>query len=113
MTRNAVILDGAKQDFRDIKKPVKKKFIDLFWAEVNLESKSAIKRFSSNLMMGTQIEETAQFGFGNYRMTLVPDGHPKLPHLWPPKLLHPGRSNLPFLPVCICLTGTAISPWLF
>ena len=22
-----------------------------------------------------------------------PDGHPKLPHLWPPKLLHPDWSN--------------------
>jgi hypothetical protein len=36
MTRNAVILHGAKQDFLEIKKYVRRAFGDLVWAEVNL-----------------------------------------------------------------------------
>jgi plasmid stabilization system protein ParE len=43
MTRNAVILDGAKADFREIKKYVKRQFGDLVWVEVNQEFKDTIK----------------------------------------------------------------------
>jgi len=40
-------------------------------------------------------------------LNMLPDGHPKLPHIWPPKLLHPGSSNPRFLVglVLPCLHG--------
>jgi plasmid stabilization system protein ParE len=71
MTRNAVILDGAKGDFRDIRKYVKKQFGDLVWVEVNQEFKDAIKRVSDNPMLGTHLEELAELGYGNFRKILV------------------------------------------
>jgi toxin ParE1/3/4 len=71
MTRHAVILDGAKADFREIKKYVKKQFGDLVWVEVNQEFKDAIKHIATNPMLGTPIEELAGLGFDNFRKTLV------------------------------------------
>lgn len=71
MTRNAVILDGAKADFREIKKYVKKQFGDLVWAEVNQEFKATIKHISANPLLGTRLEELAGLGYDHFRKTLV------------------------------------------
>jgi plasmid stabilization system protein ParE len=71
MTRNAVILHGAKADFREIKKNVKRQFGDLVWAEVNQEFKDTIQRLTANPMLGTHLEELGAFGYDNYRKTLV------------------------------------------
>ncbi len=71
MTRNAVILNGAKADFREIKKNVKKQFGDLVWAEVNQEFKDTIKRLTANPLFGTHIDELNSFGYDNYRKTFV------------------------------------------
>jgi|SRR5665647_296766 len=71
MTRNAVILDGAKADFREIKKYVKKQFGDLVWAEVNQEFKDTIKHITANPLLGTRLEELGALGYDNYRKTLV------------------------------------------
>jgi len=71
MTRNAVILDGAKADFREIKKYVKKQFGDLVWAEVNQEFKDTIKRITHNPALGTHLEELAGLGYDNFRKTFV------------------------------------------
>ena len=71
MTRHAVILDGAKADFREIKMYVKKQFGDLVWAEVNQELKDAIKHITDNPLLGTRIEEFGGLGFDNYRKTSV------------------------------------------
>lgn len=71
MTRKAVILDGAKADFRDVKRYVKRRFGDLVWNEVNQEFKDAIKTITANPQSGTPIEELRPFGYGNYRKTLV------------------------------------------
>ncbi len=71
MTRHAVILDGAKEDFREIKIYVKKQFGDLVWAEVNQEFKDAIKHITDNPLHGTRIEELGGLGFDNYRKTNV------------------------------------------
>lgn len=71
MTRNAIILNGAKADFREVKKYVKKQFGDLIWAEVNQEFKDTIKRICTNPLFGTRIDELGPFGYENYRKTLV------------------------------------------
>ena len=71
MTRNAVILDGAKADFREINKYVKRQFGDLVWVEVNQEFKDTIKHITTNPMLGTHVEELAELGYDNFRKTLV------------------------------------------
>lgn len=71
MTRNAVILDGAKADFREIKTYVRQQFGDLVWAEVNQEFKDTIKHIAANPLLGTRIEELGALGYDNYRKTLV------------------------------------------
>ena len=71
MTRRAVVLDGAKADFRDIKKRVRQQFGDLVWADVNQEFKDAIRRITANPLLGTRIEELGELGYDNFRKTLV------------------------------------------
>jgi plasmid stabilization system protein ParE len=71
MTRNVVILDGAKADFREIKKNVRKQFGDLVWADVNQEFQSAVKRIGANPLLGTHIDELGAFGYDHYRKALV------------------------------------------
>ncbi len=71
MTRNAVILQGAKTDFREIKAYVKKHFGDSVWAEVNKELKDAINHIAENPMLGTRLEELGLLGYDHFRKTLV------------------------------------------
>ncbi|MDD2881485.1 MAG: type II toxin-antitoxin system RelE/ParE family toxin [Rhodoferax sp.] len=71
MTRAAVVLDGAKADFSEIKKYVKRQFGDLVWAEVNQEFKDTIKRIAANPLLGTHVEQLAGLGYDNFRKTLV------------------------------------------
>lgn len=71
MTRHAVILDGAKVDFSEVRKYVRRQFGDLVWAEVNQEFKDTIGQIAVNPMLGTHIEELAGLGFDNFRKTLV------------------------------------------
>lgn len=71
MTRHAVILTGAKADFREIKSHVKKKFGDLVWEQVNQEFKDAIQQITVNPLLGTRIDELSALGYDNYRKTLV------------------------------------------
>lgn len=71
MTRNAVVLHGAKADFREIKNYVKKSFGDSVWAEVNQEFKDAVRRITANPLLGMPIEELGLLGFENFRKTLV------------------------------------------
>lgn len=71
MTRHAVVLDGAKSDFRDIKKHVRQQFGDLVWAEVNQEFKDTIRHITVNPQLGTRIEELGELGYDNFRKTLV------------------------------------------
>jgi plasmid stabilization system protein ParE len=71
MTRNAVILNGAKADFREIRHYVKTKFEDSVWADVNQEFKDTIGQITANPQLGTHIEELGFLGFENFRKTLV------------------------------------------
>jgi len=71
MTRHAVILDGAKADFSEIKKYVKNQFGDLVWAEVNQEFKDTIQHITANPLFDTRIDELDTLGYDNYRKTFV------------------------------------------
>ena len=71
MTRHAIILDGAKADFAEIKQYVRRQFGDLVWAEVNQEFKDTIKLIIDNPMLGSHVEQLAGLGYDNFRMTLV------------------------------------------
>ncbi len=71
MTQNAVVLNGAKADFHEIKLYVKKTFGDLVWVEVNQEFKDTIRHITINPSLGTNPEELGFLGFGNFRKTLV------------------------------------------
>ena len=71
MTRQAVVLDGAKADFSEIKQYVKKQFGDLVWAEVNQEFKNTVGHITANPHLGTRIDELGTLGYDNYRKTLV------------------------------------------
>ena len=71
MTRTAVILNGAKADFREIKKYVKQQFGDAVWSEVNQEFKDTIRRVTTIPLLGTHIEELGLLGFDNFRKTSV------------------------------------------
>jgi plasmid stabilization system protein ParE len=71
MTRQSVVLNGAKQDFLEIKKYVRQAFGDLVWAEVNLEFKDTIKHLAANPLHGTRLDELAGLGYDNFRKTLV------------------------------------------
>ena len=71
MTRRAVVLNGARADFSEIKKYVKKQFGDVVWAEVNLEFKATIQRITVNPLLGTRLEELGALGYDNFRQTFV------------------------------------------
>jgi toxin ParE1/3/4 len=71
MTRSVVILDGAKADFREIKKNVRKQFGESVWAEVTQEFKNTVNRIGYNPLLGTHIDELGSFGYDHYRKTLV------------------------------------------
>ena len=75
MNRTAVILDGAKTDFREIKRHVKKRFGDLVWSEVNQELKEALRQVTKNPLLGTLIDELAGLGFDHFRKILVRQTH--------------------------------------
>ena len=71
MARKAVVLDGAKADYKAIKGYVKGKFGEEVWMAANKEFKSATKHVAAHPESGVQLEELSQFGFSCFRKTLV------------------------------------------
>lgn len=67
MTRNIVILESAKDDFKEIKIYVHSEFGDSIWKTVNTEYKAAFKEIQRNPEYGTDIEELKQLGFSNIK----------------------------------------------
>ena len=66
-----VILDSAKEEFKDIKTYVKKEFGDSVWNTVNAEYKAAIQRVKETPQIGSTIDELKDLGITNVRSTLV------------------------------------------
>jgi toxin ParE1/3/4 len=55
VARHLVILDSTKEEFKEIKKYVKREFGDLIWNEVNHEYKTAFKLIKSNLNLEARL----------------------------------------------------------
>jgi plasmid stabilization system protein ParE len=71
MTRQAIILDVAKPDFREIKSYVKSQFGEAVWNEVNQEFKDAIANIGLNPEAGKVISELSDLGEGKIRTRSV------------------------------------------
>ncbi|GAB7529870.1 hypothetical protein PS3A_22810 [Pseudomonas sp. 3A(2025)] len=71
MAREIVILDSAKDDFKEMKRYVANQFGQLTWITVNTEYKAAFRSIQANPEHGTDIEELKQFGITNVKFRLV------------------------------------------
>lgn len=66
-----IILDSAKEEFKEIKRYVKKEFGDSVWSIVNAEYKEAIQRIKNNPQISSTIDELKDLGITNVRYTFV------------------------------------------
>jgi toxin ParE1/3/4 len=71
MNRKVIILDGAKPDFREIRKYVLSTFGEVVWSEVNQEFKNTISSIGLNPEAGKSIENLKDLGVINFRLRLV------------------------------------------
>lgn len=71
MPRRIVILDSAKEEFKDIKKYVKRDFGDPVWNAVNAEYKHAFKLIQENPEIGSYVDELKELGITNIKYALV------------------------------------------
>ena len=71
MSRGIVILDSAKEEFKDIKKYVKREFGDSVRNTVNAEYKDAFKLIKENPQIGSHIDELKELGITNVKYALV------------------------------------------
>jgi toxin ParE1/3/4 len=66
-----IILDSAKEEFKDIKRYVKKEFGDAVWNTVNTEYKLAIQRIKATPELGSAIDQLTDLGVTHVKYTLV------------------------------------------
>lgn len=71
MARRIVILDSAKEEFKDIKSYVKKQFGDDVWNVVSQEYKQAIARIKTFPELGGHVDELRALGIENVKTVLV------------------------------------------
>lgn len=71
MIKEFVILDSAKEDFKEIKAYIKKEFGKSTWNTVNEEYKTAFDIIKKKPEHGTNIVELQQFGITNIKYRLV------------------------------------------
>ncbi|MFL9710040.1 type II toxin-antitoxin system RelE/ParE family toxin [Methylobacillus sp. Pita1] len=71
MSRRFVILDSAKEEFKDIKKYVKREFGDSVWHTINAEYKGCFRLIKENPKIGSHIDELKEIGITNIRYALV------------------------------------------
>ena len=71
MSRQIAILDSAKEEFRDIKRHVKKEFGESTWNAVNAEYKAAFLRIEDSPESDMQIGDLADVGIANVKYMLV------------------------------------------
>lgn len=71
MTRRIVVLDSAKEDFKDIQRYVKQNFGDAVWRTVHAEYQDAFRRIQQAPQTGTPIELLADLGLSHVRYALV------------------------------------------
>lgn len=66
-----IILDSAKEEFKEIKKYVQRDFGNLIWNEVNAEYKATFKAIKNGPHSGISIEELKDIGINNVKYKLV------------------------------------------
>jgi plasmid stabilization system protein ParE len=66
-----VILDSAKEEFKDIKNYVKQEFGDSVWRTVHAEYKDAFKRIKEQPQIGSYVDELKALGIANVKCVLV------------------------------------------
>jgi toxin ParE1/3/4 len=71
MASTIVILDSAKEEFKEIKKYVKAEFGDSVWNDVNAEYKKAIQRIKKSPLAGSGLDELIDIGITNIKFVLV------------------------------------------
>ena len=71
MIRKIVILESAKDDFKEIKAYVNNQFGKSTWKTVHAEYKSTFKEIQKKPEHGIDIEELKQFGITNVKFRLV------------------------------------------
>lgn len=71
VSRRIVILDSAKEEFKDIKKYVKRDFGDSIWNIVNAEYKDAFKSIKESPKIGSYVDELRELGIANVKYVLV------------------------------------------
>lgn len=71
MSRRFIVLESAKEEFKDIKKYVEKNFGNLIWNEVNAQYKAAFKIIKNSPHSGNSIEVLKDIGITNVRYRLV------------------------------------------
>jgi plasmid stabilization system protein ParE len=71
MSREVIILNAAKADFREIRSHVKARFGEKVWQEVNRELQDTVRDIGSNPKAGKKIEELEDLGQDSFRIRLV------------------------------------------
>lgn len=71
MSRKFIILQSAKEEFKDIKSYVKRDFGEYIWNKVNAEYKAAFKLIKNDPSSGNPIEELKDLGIVNVKYRLV------------------------------------------
>ena len=71
MSRRLVILDSAKEEFKDIKNYCKRDFGDALWNTVHGEYRKPFKRIQKNPAIGSPIDALKEIGITNVKYVLV------------------------------------------
>ena len=71
MTHRVVVLDSAKEDFKDIHRYVKQNFGQTVWRAVHEEYQDAFRRIQQAPQAGNPIEWLADLGMTHVRYLLV------------------------------------------
>jgi toxin ParE1/3/4 len=66
-----VILDSAKEEFKEIKRYVKAEFGEFTWNKANAEYKKGIQKIKVNPLRGIEIDELEDIGITNVKYILV------------------------------------------
>jgi toxin ParE1/3/4 len=71
VVRSVILLDSAKEEFKEIKKYVQLEFGDSVWNAVNAEYKKAIQRIKKSPRAGSPVDEVTEVGITNVKYVLV------------------------------------------
>lgn len=69
--RRIIILDSAKEEFRDIRKYVRKEFGESVWSEVNAQYRNSFRLIQADPRIGSYIDELKGIGIVDIRCVLV------------------------------------------